>query len=208
MSEVLIELGEVGDEPVAREPLAPRHYRALLGGVAVLLSMVLGGAVPGPRAVPPVIVAAAIGDRVQVASDRLYVIGLGDLAAQDQRRETIRAYALPDMRPLFEHPITVSGEIMDVRSAGDDLLVLDVRGYTKAVRSAIAIRPGATEPLWEQPGILVGISPDGGTAVFGSDTYGGGDPDHPVDWRGVDTATGWSGGPSASGPASRPCRTR
>jgi hypothetical protein len=187
--DVLIELGLVRDEPVASPPVPAHHYRLPLAAVALALLVLLGGAVPHPRAVPPVIVPATLSDLVQVVADRLYVISSGEPVGVPDKRQTIRAYSLPDVRPLFEQRVAVSGEVTGVHPAGDDLLLVGVRGYADATQSTIAVRPGATDPLWQQPGALVGVSP-GGPAVFGSDTVAGFDEDRAVEWRGVDLATG------------------
>ncbi|WP_221323827.1 hypothetical protein [Actinoplanes sp. L3-i22] len=190
MSEVVIELGEVRDAPEVREPVTSRHFRIPLLGLVLLLAALPGGAATRARPAPPVTVPAAIGDRVQSRADRLYVIGAGVPVGSPVTTQTVRAYTLPAVHPLFEQSVRVSGEIVDVQAAaGDDLLLVQVRGYTDAGQTTIAVRPGVAEPLWTLPGALAGVLP-GGTAVFGSRVVGAADTDTGLDWRGVDLATG------------------
>src|SRR6185436_4330461 len=131
VSEVLIELGEVPDEPPVSPSPPPRSYRLLVAAVAVVMLVLLGGAAPVPEPGAPVIVPAGIGERTQIRGDRLYVIGSPEPAGSPVKEQNIRAYALPDVRLLFEQAVTVSGEIVEVRPAGDLLLVLE-RGYDGA----------------------------------------------------------------------------
>lgn len=177
------------DEPVAIPPPPRRQVRLLFAVVAVALLFVLGGAAPWAAAEPPRIVPAAIDDRVIVRAHRLFVVEASRPIAGPERQQLIRAYSLPDVRPLFEQPVTVTGEVIDVRPVSDDLLLVEERSYTRAARSIIAFRPGVARPLWRQDGVLVGVAP-GGPAVFGADTYVGDEVDVPVEWRGVDLATG------------------
>jgi hypothetical protein len=183
----MIELGVVPDEPPAGPPPPPRRWRPLFGAVAGVLLVLLGGAAPVPRPSAPVIVTAELGERTQVRAGRLYVIGMPQPVGSPQKRQTIRAYALPDARPLYEQTVAVTGEIVDIQPAGDLLLILE-RDYDGAEQTTIAVRPGAAEPLWRRPGILIGLTP-GGPAVFGASNVGD-EVTTAVEWRGVDLATG------------------
>ncbi|GAA2863219.1 hypothetical protein Acy02nite_52730 [Actinoplanes cyaneus] len=185
----MIDLGVVRDEPVAIPPPPRRGLRPLLVVAAVVLAALPGGAAPPPETAPPVIVPAAIDGRMMVREDKLFVVDPGRPVGGPGKRQMIRAYALPDVRPLFEQAVTVTGEVVDVRPVADDLVLVEERGYTGAAARIIAVRPGAAEPLWKQDGVLIGVAP-GGPAVFGSDAYLGDDLETPVEWRGVDLATG------------------
>ncbi|WP_436527162.1 hypothetical protein [Actinoplanes sp. HUAS TT8] len=190
MPDVLIDLGVVPDEPAAIPPRPRRQYlRPLAAVVAAGLLFLLGGAATATRPAPPKIVAAAVDGRVVVRANRLFVVDAGRPVGAPERQQVIHAYSLPDVRPLFDQTVTVSGEIIDVRPVSDDLLLVEERSYTQAARSIIAIRPGTAEPLWRRDGILVGVTP-GGPAVFGADILVGDDADGPVEWTGVDLATG------------------
>jgi outer membrane protein assembly factor BamB len=185
----LIDLGVVPEEPVAIPPAPRRQFRVVLVVLAVAMLVLLGGAAPAPGVTPPVTVPAAIDGRVVVRENKLFVIDPGRPIGGPGKRQVVHAYALPDVSPLFDQAVTVTGEIIDVRAVTDDLLLVEERGYTDAARSIIAVRPGVAEPLWRHDGVLVGVAP-GGPAVFGSDSYLGDDLETPVEWRGVDLATG------------------
>ncbi|GIF05907.1 outer membrane protein assembly factor BamB family protein [Actinoplanes siamensis] len=188
MSDAVIDLGEIEDEEQPATPMPARRFRPPLAAVALALLALLGGAAPRPPQAPPVTVPAISDARLQVLPDRFYVIDLGELVGTSERRQTIRAYTLPGVRPLFAHTLTVPGEIIRVQPAGDDLLLINVRAYSAAAQTTIAVRPGGPE-LWRHRGELVGVTP-GGPAVFGSNSLEVDDLDREVDWHGVDLATG------------------
>jgi hypothetical protein len=155
----VIELGEVRREQTPMvAAVAPVPYRALLGLLTLLLIPLLaasGHRVPPPA---PVVIPAHLGDTTYVDGDRLFVVGAGpDLLGTEVKRRIVSAYALPGTRLLSQTTVAVSGQIYDVRQAGNMIVVayqVDANG-TQAVVGLVA---GTDQALWRRTAGLVAVS--------------------------------------------------
>ncbi|HWS32622.1 MAG TPA: hypothetical protein VN408_07750, partial [Actinoplanes sp.] len=83
MREAVIDLGEVpSGEPGGPEPVRPRGslpYRWVLGPLAVILTVALGGAGAPPAPPPePLTLPITLRDSIRVSAGRLHVIGPGE----------------------------------------------------------------------------------------------------------------------------------
>ncbi|WP_433826759.1 hypothetical protein ACQP2E_32295 [Actinoplanes sp. CA-015351] len=188
MSDVLIDLGEVprGDSlvPAIEAEAPPVPYRMLLVILSGILAGLLGGGTHPRLPTPVAVVPAAQGDVIRVVGDRLYVIGR---QLPPGTRE-IRGFSLPDARPVSQHQVAVTGEVLGVAAAGD-VMMLSVQDERTVRFGTIALRAGVAAPLWKRPVLLVGLSATGRLALVreeaATETW----------WRGLDLETGavrWS----------------
>ncbi|MEU4156765.1 hypothetical protein [Actinoplanes sp. NPDC026670] len=192
MRDALIDLGEVpSGEPASALPRPPLpSYRWILGLLAVVLAALLGGAGPPPPSSGPVVLPIELGDRFQVAGDRLYVAGLAGPIGTVMRTYVIRTYQLPEVTPLGEFRATVPGDIYTFSAIGDDVLLVAYNDMQLARSGLLASRVGGGEPLWERPASLYGIDQDTGLVLIEDDA----EPDRSI-WRALDSRTGavrWS----------------
>lgn len=199
MRDVLIDLGDVpsggpdGPEPVL--PGGPVPYRWILTALTAVLLLVLGGGGPPPPPPPgPLTLPIELGETMQVADDRLFVIGPGEPIGAVVRTHTIRSYELPEVNPLGTYAVTVSGDIFAVVDGGDDILLVGYTDSTSGEMGLVAARAGGGPAIWKRPAMVFGVAPDGGSLLIVEENG-------PVDagarqiWRAVDPRTGvarWS----------------
>lgn len=154
----VIELGEVQREQTPVVAAAPLPWRVLLGLLALLLIPLLAA---GDHRVPPpapVIIAAHLGDTTYVDGDRLFVVGAGpDLLGTEVRRRIVSAYTLPGARLLSQTTVAVSGEIYDVRQAGD-LIVVAYQIDANGDRAVVGLTAGTDKARWRRAAGLVAVS--------------------------------------------------
>ena len=185
MSTVLIDLGEVphggATVPVAADQAPPVPYRALLAILSLLLTVSLGGAVRPRPPEPPAVVPAVLGDVIRVVGDRLFVIG----RQQPPGARVVRAYALPTGTLLSRHVVPITGEVLDVRAAGD-LSLISVHDERTVGFRTLALRAGVEQPLWERPALLQAVSGPDRLLLVREEVLGY--PD--TWWRGVDLTSG------------------
>ncbi|BEL11973.1 hypothetical protein Q0Z83_101640 [Actinoplanes sichuanensis] len=192
MRDALIDLGEVpSGEPESALPRPPLPaYRWILGLLTVVLAALLGGAGPPPPSTDPVFLPINLGDRIQVAGDRLYVAGLVGPIGTVMRTYAIRAYQLPEVTPLGEFQATVPGDIFTFSAIGDDLLLVAFNDVQSSDSGLMAVRVGGGEPLWRRTASLYGLDQQSGLTLIQENVTS----DRSV-WRALDARTGavhWS----------------
>ncbi len=192
----MIDLGELPSRGRERTgTVAPTRrpvpYRALLGGLAVLLlAMVTGSVHRGPPA-PPTVIDARPGDMMFVGTDRVFVVGAGsEPTILAVRTKIISEYRLPDGGLLSRTPVAVSGAIFNVLSAGPMILV-SYQADTAGAEATVALAAGSDRALWRHPSRLLAVSPSDGLVLLRENSPQLG----ALDRHGVDLATGavrWS----------------
>ena len=188
----VIELGEVRREQTPEAAVVPLPYRALLGLLTLLLIPLLAASDHRKAPPSPVIIPAHLGDTTYVDGDRLFVVGSGpDLLGTEVKRRIISAYTLPGTRLLSQTTVAVSGQIYDVRQAGDLILVayqVDATGN----QAVVGLTAGTDKALWRRPAGLLAVSAADGMVLLTT----------PSAVTGADLATGadrWSAPAQATG---------
>jgi hypothetical protein len=184
MSDVLIDLGEQRDLPVAGRP-AP-HRRGLLGAVAVVLLLLIGG---GAYQVPPAgpkVIGAELADGMFAHGDRLFVVSAGETPFGGAiENKIISEYALPAGALLDRTTVAVTGVVLDVRAAGATILVsyqVDAAG----AEVTVALIAGTGTARWRHPARLYAVSETAGVVLLHDNDPQFGNQH----WYGVDLATG------------------
>jgi hypothetical protein len=167
VSDVLIDLGEVPEEPTetpARRPPVP--YRAVLGTLSLILLAVLSGAANRPPPRPPAIIPARLGDATFLDGDRLFLVtaAFEETGGTVQNR-VVTTYQLPAARQVTRTTVAVVGAVVSVTQAGDVLLVayqVNADGTLGVVAQAV----GTATPLWRRTARLVSTSVADGIALL------------------------------------------
>jgi putative pyrroloquinoline-quinone binding quinoprotein len=157
----LIDLDAVPRAAATRRPLSP-----LLASLVLVL--LLGAAVPAPRAAPTVIIPATFRDDTFVDGDRLFVVGPFSGAGV----QLLRIFRLPDAQPLGQMEIGYPGSISGVRRVGDVLLIT-----AGGPRVTVAVDARSGRQLWETAANVVSVSGDtvlmsDDLAIFAMDARG------------------------------------
>ncbi len=182
MSHGVIDLGDLSADSPARPHAGSRRprlpYRALLGGLAVVLAGSLAGSVHRGPPAPPAVVAARLSDTMLVTDERLFVASPG--------AGTIAAYALPDGRLLHRTTVAGLGSAFTVVEAGPTLLASFQVDRGRGEEATVAVDAGSGRELWRRPSRLLAVSRADGVVLLreNSAEVGGGD------WQAVDLATG------------------
>ena len=185
VSDTVIDLGELPPRgqrrmlPVgARRPIP---VRAVLGGVAVLLLGLLGGAgyVPPPKG--PTVIAAMLADTTYVHDQRLFVVSAGSV----RQDKIVSEYALPAGTLLSQTTVAVAGTVFDVLGVGDTILV-SYQGDTVGAEVTVALAAGTDRARWRHPARLVSASGERGLVLLRENSPRSGS----LHWYGLDLATG------------------
>lgn len=187
----LIDLGVVqphatdsGDLPAPRR--RRRSPRTALGGLTLGLLVLLTGAAHHPPPPRPTFIDAALGDRMWVTDDRLFVAGGGTpLLGTEVKNAVISEYVLPRGDLLSRTTVAVTGPIFDVRSAGKVILV-SYQLQAEREEATVALAAGTDRALWRQPSRMLAVSGPDNTVLLRDNTpeYGN------VNWYGIDLSTG------------------
>ena len=162
----VIELGEMRREQAAPAVVVPLPYRALLGVLALLLIPLLAAGDHGVPPPAPVILPAHLGDTTYVDGDRLFVVGSGpDVLGTEVQRRIVSAYALPGARLLSQTTVAVSGQIYDVRQAGD-LIVVAYQVDANGNQAVVGLTAGTDQALWRRPAGLVAVDAAAGLVLL------------------------------------------
>jgi hypothetical protein len=153
-----------------------RRYRPGALVVAAVLAAGLGASAPVSDPLVEARVPMALGETMQVISDRLYIFSPERTQSGNAERR-VRAYGLPDGRPLWE--TRISGMTGDFGAMGTiDSTLLLARYDENGAGEMVAVDTGTGAPLWRRPGWPVGwtrgpTSEPAGRLLLGS---GGGVP--------------------------------
>ena len=193
MGGVLIDLGEVSPERVPPRPGRPRPmpYRAVLGGLTVLLAALLTGAMHRGPPPAPVVIGARLGDMMFVGEDGVFVVNAGpELLGSEVHNKVISRYALPSGELVSRTTVTVSGAVFSVVAVGRILLV-SYQVDTVGAEATVALTEGTDRALWRQPSRMLSASAPDGLVLLRENSPEAGE----VTWAGVDLASGavrWS----------------
>jgi PQQ-like domain len=190
VSEMVIDLGELpqrGQSPAAAPATRPPFpYRAVLGGLAVILVALCAGAARREGPPTPTVIAARLDDTTFVAGDRLFVVGAGtDPSGPAPQNKTISAYALPAGTLLSRTTVAVSGAIFDVVAVADTILV-SYQVDTVGTEATVAFAAGTDRALWRHPARLLAVSARDGLVLLRENSPQLGN----LHWYGIDLATG------------------
>ena len=165
----LIDLGEVSQEPPAIEPAArrPVPYRSLLAALSVVLLALLTGAVPVSRRPDPTVVPARLGDTLFFGADRMFVVS-GTTAVAELRQRVVTTYALPAVRLIDRTTVAVSGSIDFVTLAGDTMLI-SYQVSSGGTSAVAAVATGTDRTLWRHTARLAGIAEADGLVLLETD---------------------------------------
>ena len=192
----MIDLGEVPPGGRERAPVVagrrrPVPYRAVLGGLTVLLTALTAGAAHRAPPAPPTVIDARPGDTMVVGADRVFVVAPGPpLQGSAVQNKIISEYRLPGGDLLTRTTVAVTGAVFDVQSAGDVVLVSH-QVDTVGGEATVALPAGGDRALWRRPSRVVAVSPPDGLVLLRENSPEFGD----LDWHGIDLATGavrWS----------------
>ena len=193
MGDVLIDLGELSPDRIAPRPGRPRPmpYRAVLGGLSVLLVALLVGAVHRGPPPAPVIIGARLGDTMFVGENEVFVVSAGDeLFGTPVQKKIITGYALPSGELVSRTTVAVSGAIFSVAAAGPVVLV-SYQVNTVGAEATVALTEGTDRALWRRPSRMLAASARDGLVLLRENSPEAGD----VTWAGIDLASGvvrWS----------------
>jgi hypothetical protein len=193
VGDVLIDLGEVSPERATPRPGQPRPmpYRAVLGGLAVLLAALLTGAAHRGPPPAPVIVAARLGDMMFAGEDEVFVVSAGsEPPGSAVHDKIVSRYALPSGELVSRTPVTVSGAVFEVVAVGRVLLV-SYQVDTAGAEATVALTEGSDRALWRQPSRMLAASARDGLVLLRENSPVAGD----VTWAGIDLFSGavrWS----------------
>jgi hypothetical protein len=151
MTAGVIDLDAAPRVAVARRPLTPLVF-------ALILVLLLGAAVPAPRAAGPVIIPATFLDDTFVDGDRLFVVG----PASGAGLQLLRIFRLPDARPLGRMEIGYPGSVSGVRRVGEVLLIT-----ASGPRVTVAVDAVSGRQLWETGATVLAV--EGGTVLMTDD---------------------------------------
>jgi outer membrane protein assembly factor BamB len=160
---VLIDLGEVRmpsapPPPPPSPPTDTRRLRGLAAVAAVALLAALAGSAPVPAALVEARVPSVIGESMEVAGDRLYVVRPhANQAATGDR--TITAYELPSGRRMWRTTVrSVGREYFGMFRMGDTLVL--PRYETVGDPEVVGLDFRTGRQVWRRTGSLVGSTID------------------------------------------------